>query len=57
VRDGAMVAGFNYSLEKKKKRKKNYMVYMNIILDLQSGSEEFGVTLKPKGSSLITTNL
>jgi hypothetical protein len=55
-----MAAGFNYSLEKKKKRKKRgkkIMVYMNVVLDLQPRSEEFGATLKPKGSSLLTTNL
>jgi hypothetical protein len=50
-----MAVGFNYSL--KEKRKKKLMVYMNVVLDLQPRSEEFGATLKPKGSRVLTTNL
>jgi hypothetical protein len=33
------------------------MECMNVVLDLQPRSEAFGATLKPKGSSIITTNL
>jgi hypothetical protein len=54
-----LVTGFNYILGRKKKKKKIY-IYMkcrNVVLDLQPRSEAPGATLKPKGSSITTTNL
>jgi hypothetical protein len=52
-----------YAFWKKKKKERDrkresviyifelaYMLYENIVLDLQPRSEEFGATLKPKGS-------